>query len=96
MTISGVTDAWRMQARMTVMSAIGRLQHVDQFSSAWATQGSPVVLTNGFLYRLNALEFDLKIFEGSKAWITENSVACVQFAVGFAVASAIHNRQRIR
>jgi len=55
-----------------------------------------VVLTNGFLNRLNALELDLKIFEGPKAWITENSVACMQLAAGFVVASALHNRKRTR
>jgi len=55
-----------------------------------------VVFTNGYFNRLNALEFDLKIFEGSRAWITEYSVACMQLAAGFGVASALHNRQRIR
>ena len=69
MTIGGA-NAW-MWAGMTVMSAIGCFQHVD-FSSTLATYGLSVVLTNGNWNRLDALEFDLKIFEGSIAWITEN------------------------
>ena len=54
------------------------------------------MLTNGCLNRLSALVLDLKIFEGFKAWITENSVASMQLAAGFVVAFALHNRRRIR
>ena len=55
-----------------------------------------MVLTNGCLNRLSALVLDLKIFEGSKAGITENSVAGMQLAAGSAVTFALHNRQRTR
>ena len=86
------TGVW---ARTTVMSAIGRYQHVNFFSTLATNDGSAVLTNDNGPWQLNALEFDFKIFVCSPTGITKYGVFCMQLAAGLVVTSAFHKRKGI-